>query len=404
MQKMKVIKSGFRTAWTHKVRSFFMVVCVIIGIAALTVIISLGRGTEQKITAQIHKLMSPNSLMIISGSGKLEPNKPVNVSAGLKLSDVEDAVQQIQNITDWDAILRTPDREAQANGSSTRIDVSGHTPSAEEVLNLEITAGRFFSSAENRSLARVAVIAPHVRQKLFGALDPVGQAIRIDNIPFQVVGVIGSRGMDPHGIDKDNEILVPLNTVMRSVVNVNYVQFVKIVVADEKQVVSTSEHIRQILREKHSLNQNEDDDFMIITPIRAKEIIDSALRIFNLYLPLLAIVSLIVGGIVIVNLMLLSVNERTEEIGLRKAVGARSKDIELQFLIETSAITLSSGLIGMLLGSLVFMFVASRMDIPPTISWSAVVLCFAVSSFLGIAAGYLPAKRAANLSPIESLR
>jgi putative ABC transport system permease protein len=404
MLKMRIIRSGFRTAWTHKVRSFFMVLSVMVGIAALTVIISLGRGTEQKITAQVQKFLSSNTIMIISGGGKLEPNRPVSVTAKLKLTDIEEIVQLIPNIIDWDAVQRVPDKEAQAGGNATRVDISGHTPSAENVMNLEITSGRFFSDAENLSLARVAVLAPHVRQKLFGVLDPIGQMIKIDNIPFQIIGVIGRRGMDPHGIDKDNEVLVPLNTVMRRVVNLDYIQFAKILIGDEKQMHFISEQITHSLREKHSLNQNEADDFMVITPIKAKEIINQALRIFNVYLPLLAVVSLIVGGIVIVNLMLLSVNERVKEIGLRKAVGARSTDIAMQFLIEASAITILSGVAGMIAGSFIFMYVARMMDIPPVISWPALVMCSAASVVMGIAAGYLPAKKAARLSPIESLR
>jgi putative ABC transport system permease protein len=158
------------------------------------------------------------------------------------------------------------------------------------------------------------------------------------------------------------------------------------------------------LRERHSIHEHEADDFMVVTPVRVKEIINQASRMFNVYLPLLALVSLLVGGIVVVNLMLISVNERVKEIGLRKAVGAKSMDIAVQFLIEASSMTIVSGLAGMIFGVLIFTYIAKLMNVPSVISWSALMMCFLISTVVGIAAGYFPAKKAASLSPIESLR
>jgi putative ABC transport system permease protein len=404
MLTMRIVKSGFRTAWTHKMRSLFMVGSVMIGIAALTVIISLGKGTEKKITAQVQKFFSSNTIMVVSGGGKLEPNRPVSITGTMKIEDVEDVAQQIPNISDWDAVQRIPDKIAEANGTNTSVDISGQTPAAETVWNITLTTGRFFSDAENRALARVALLGPHVRQKLFGNSDPVGQMIKIENIPFQIIGVLGERGMDPHGIDKDNEVLVPLNTAMHRVVNLDVVLFAKFLISDEQHLDASAAQIKHFLREKHSLGANEADDFMVITPVRVKEIINQATRMFNVYLPLLAVVSLLVGGIVVVNLMLLSVNERVKEIGLRKAVGAKSKDIAMQFLIEASSITVVSGVLGMALGVFVFPSIAATMNVPPTISWSALIICSVTSTIVGIAAGYFPAKKAAQLTPINALR
>lgn len=404
MVKIRIVQSGFRTAWTHKVRALFMILSIMIGIAALTIIISLGKGTEEKIMAQVRKFFSPKTVMVVSGGGRMEPNRPVTFSGNLKLNDVEEIVQQIGDITDFDAILPVPGKEAQANGNNTLVDIVGHTPAAEIVHNLVIAEGRFFGEAENRALARVAVITPRARERLFGASDPIGQTIRIDNVPFQVIGVIGPRGMDPHGTDKDNEILIPLNTVLRRVANVDYVMLAKFLVHDERQTNAAAEQIKSILRERHSINPSEDDDFQVITPVRVKELIDNATRTFNLYLPLLAFVALLVGSIVVVNLMLISVNERVKEIGLRKAVGARSSDIAVQFLIEASSVTIVSGAAGIVIGILLLTQIVKFMNLPFTISWSAVLICSIVSIIIGIAAGYFPAKKAAGLSPIESLR
>jgi putative ABC transport system permease protein len=404
MLKMRIVRSGFRTAWTHKLRAMFMILSVMIGIAALTVIISLGKGTEEKIMAHVQKFFSANTIMVMGGAGRLEPNRPIPVSGTLKLADVEEIAQQVESVIDWDAVQRAPEKEAKANGNNTIVDIVGHTPAAENVLNLEIAEGRFFSDAENRSLARMAVVAPRAREKLFGASDPIGQQIKVDNIPFQVIGTLGPRGLDPHGMDQDNQILVPLNTVLRRVINQEYVMLAKFLISDERQVNTSAEQITRILRERHSINANEDDDFMVITPVRVKEIIHEVTKTFNLYLPILAVVALLVGGIVVVNLMLISVNERVKEIGLRKAVGAKSKDIAMQFLIEASSITIFSGLAGIIVGILLLAKITKLMNVPFTISWSALLACCAISALMGIAAGFFPAKKAASLSPVESLR
>ncbi|MBI5474446.1 MAG: ABC transporter permease [Ignavibacteriae bacterium] len=404
MLKLRMIQSGFRTAWTHKVRAIFMILSVMIGIAAMTIVLSLGKGTEQKILSQVQKFFSARTIMLVSGGGRMEPNRPVSFAGNLKLHDVEEVAQQLADITEWDAILPVPGKEAQASGNSTPVDIVGHTPSAEVVHNFVMVQGRFFSETENRALARVAVITPHVRERLFGATDPIGQMIRIDNVPFQIIGLIGPRGMDPHGTDKDNEVLIPLNTVLRRVANVDYVMLAKFQTSNEQRLNETAERIRSIVRERHSIHQNEEDDFMIITPVRVNELIGNATRIFNLYLPLVAFVSLLVGAIVVVNLMLISVSERVKEIGLRKAVGATSRDIALQLLIEASSITIVSGLAGIVVGVLLLTQIVKLMSLPFTVSWSAVILCFIISALVGIAAGYVPARKAAGLTPVESLR
>ena len=381
-----------------------MILSVMIGIAALTVIISLGKGTEEKILSQVKKFFSSNTIMIVAGGGRMEPNRPIAFSGSLKLDDIQEIVQRIESITEWDAMLPSAGKESQANGNNVLVDLVGHMPSAESVHNFTVTEGRFFSETENRSLARVAVITPHARERLLGTSDPIGQMIKIDNVPFQVVGVIGPRGMDPHGTDKDNEILVPLNTMLRRVVNLDYIMLAKFKTSSDAVVETTAEQIKTILRERHSINQNEGDDFMVMTPIKVKELIANVTRTFNLYLPLLSLVSLLVGGIVIVNLMLISVNERVKEIGLRKAVGATSNDIAMQFLIEASSITVVSGIVGIVVGILLLTQIVKFMNVPFTISWGAVAACSVISALLGIAAGYFPAKRAASLSPIDSLR
>lgn len=408
MQLQRIVKSGFKTMWAHKLRALFMFLSVIIGIASLTIIISLGKGTEEKIMGQVQKLFSANTIMVVAGQGRMEGNQQRTSGAALqnlKLEDFEEIAERVDNVIEWDAIQIAPDREVSYDGKNSIAIISGQTTSAESVWNIEVVKGRFFDDAENKNLSRVALIAPNIVKELFGNSDPVGQQIRVDNVPFQVIGVIGPRGMDPHGIDKDSEIIVPINTLLRRVVNLDYLMMGKLLTADKSIIPSTAEEVAQILRERHSIVSKEDDDFMIVTPTMVGAMIKDATKMFNLYLPLVAAISLIVGSIVVANLMLISVNERVKEIGLRKAVGAKSKDILAQFLIESSSITILSGVIGIITGLVLLSQIGPRFfDIPFSISWSVLIICFVISTLIGIASGFFPAKRAAKLEPVEALR
>ena len=403
MFQTRIIVSGLKAAWSHKLRAILMVVSVIIGIAALLVVISLGKGTEEKLMSQIRKLFGPNTVMVVAGAGRIGGNHGP-ASANLKMADVEDISRRVSDVVERDAVQIAPDKQANHDGKHTIVTVSGQTAAAVAVWNLNVTQGRFFSEAENQSLSRVAVIAPNVRKALFGDSDPIGQEVEIENVTFQVIGTVGPRGLDPHGIDMDGEVLVPLNTLLRRVVNLDYLMLAKFQIAREDEAGQAAGQIRQILRERHGLNQNEEDDFIVVTPLLVQKMIKDATRMFTLYLPILSVVALLVGSIVVANLMLISVSERKMEIGLRKAVGATSRDIQVQFLVEASSITVLSGAIGMLLGLLVLSQVGPRINVPFVVSWPGVFLCFVLSTLVGIAAGVLPARKASLLQPVETLR
>lgn len=404
MKILRIIKSGYKSLLTHNLRAVFMILSVMIGIAALTVIISLGKGTEAKIMGQVKKLFSSNTILIVSGKGKIDMgHNNSGQTANLRLSDFEEIKSRISEVTDWDAGQVSPDRQVSYEGKNTIAMISGQTPASETVWNIDVINGRYFTEAENRNLSRVAVIAPNVTKELFGDKNPIGEEIRVDNIPFQVIGLIAKRGMDPHGIDKDSEILIPLNTLLRRVVNLDYLMLGKILVADEKNVNSVAADVKNILRERHGLTGNDENDFMIITPTMVTEMIKNSTKVFNTYLPLIALISLIVGSLVISNLMLLSVNERRKEIGLRKAVGAKTGNILFQFLLEASAITIFSGILGIVVGLFILSFIYPKMNTPFTISWGTLIVCFIISTLIGIVSGYLPAKKAANLKPVDAL-
>jgi putative ABC transport system permease protein len=405
MIKVRIIKSGFKIARTHKLRAFFMVLSVMIGIAALTIIISIGNGTQQKVISRMQKLFSSNTIMVVSGAARMQGMQAhMSPTTTLKVSDIEDITARTCNILNWDAVQMSLDKSAIFNGQNAIVNVYGQMPSAESVWNLDVTEGRFFTEAENTGLSRVAVIAPNVQKELFGNSDPINQQIEIEGIPFQVIGMIGPRGIDPHGINQDDEIIIPLNTLLKRILNGNYLMLAKLLVSEKSSINSTAVQITQIIRERHNINANENDDFMVVTPDAVKAMIQKANKMFNIYLPIISIVSLIVGCIVIINLMLLSVNERVKEIGLRKALGAKSKDILYQFLIESTSITISGGIFGIVIGLLLVSQITKMMHIPFIISWSAITGCFITSSIIGITAGILPAKKAAGMQPVNALK
>jgi putative ABC transport system permease protein len=405
MIKTRTFKSGFKSAWSHKLRLFFMILCVMIGIAGLTLVISIGKATQEQVMSRVKKMFASNTIMVVSGAARMQGTMVHRDAATtLKVSDIEDIARRDGNILNWDAVEMTVGRQATFGGQNMTVNIHGHMPSAVSVWNLVITEGRFFTEAENQGLARVALLAPNIRKELFGNSDAVGKMIEIDGSPFRVVGTIGPRGLDPHGMDQDSQIIMPVNTLLRRVLNQDYITFGKFLVADRSSIKSTAKQMTQIMRERHQLNPGENDDFTVITPEAVSEMIRSGNKMFNLYLPVISVVFLIIGGIAVVNLMLLSVSERVKEVGLRKALGAKSRDIRDQFLIEASSITLFGGFVGVIVGLLLLVQLTKMMKVPFMISWTTVIVCFLISTLLGITAGVVPAKRAAKLQPAESLR
>jgi putative ABC transport system permease protein len=398
----RIVKSGFRVALAHKLRATLMVLGITIGIASLTLVISLGRGTEERLMSRVRTLIGSNTIMIVAGKPRLESNQRVTGSlATLSVEDIAEIGREVAEVVVWDAVQISPGREVSYTGKRSIATISGHMPSGQRVWNISVTDGRFFTDGENRNLSRVALLAPNVARELFGSSSPIGEQILVGNVPLEVIGVIGPRGMDPHGIDKDSEILVPLNTVLRRIVNLDYVTMGKLLVADEKLIPQTADEVSRLLRQRHGSGAG--DDFMIVTPTMANAMVKQAARIFTVYLPLVAGVSLLVGCLVIANLMLIAVNERRSEIGLRKAVGAKSRDILSQFLIESTTITAGSGVLGIAIGLIAFSLISPRMDVPFSISWGVLTVCFFTSLLAGVLSGFLPARKAARLQPVEAL-
>jgi putative ABC transport system permease protein len=405
MKNRRIIISGFLVMGRYKMRTFFMMVGIIIGITALTLILSVGKGTEKKVMDNIETMFSANSILISAVSGQMRGGPHSGGPTTMFTVDDLDVLQEeISNIDLWDTLQVLPAREVKYLENSDNIRVIGHSERADRVWNIGVTRGELFDSDAVLTSARVALIGTHAVDTLFGETDPIGEQIRIGNVPFRIIGILKERGVDLHGWDRDNEILVPYTTALRRLMNIDYIQTAKLLVKDHRKMERTVERITVILRERHALAENVPDDFSIFTPVLVQEMVSSANRIFNLFLPLIAGISLLVGGVIVANLMLISVSERNSEIGLRKAVGARSKDIQLQFLTETTFITLMGGLIGIVLGLAGTQLVSAVMELPVTLSWQALALGVIFSTLVGLIAGIFPARRAASLQPVESLR
>ena len=405
MNNGKIVKSGFRVMKRYKLRTFFMMLGMIIGITALTLILSLGKGTRQQLMDKVERVISASNILLSAGGGEMRGGPGSGgPTTTLMLEDLSELREQIPNIENYDPMQMIVSRAVKYKEKSLDLRIMGNSPQAEELWDRGVLSGSFFTEAHMKQRARVALVGTVVVKELFHGIDPVGEHIRIGNVPFRVIGVLEPMGIDPHGLDRDNEITVPITTVMRRLMNVDYIMAAKLQLADKSKMEETAAQIVQVLRERHHITPEEPDDFTVITPEKVKRIIARMNNLFSLLLPLIAGISLLAGGVVVAALMLITVNERTGEIGLRKAVGARAKDILLQFIAETAVITITGGLTGFLLGTLGVQVLVAKMKLPTIVPWEAFILGLVFSAVVGMAAGIIPARRAASLDPVETLR
>ncbi len=405
MRTRRIFRSSFRIMARHKLRTSFMMLGILVGIAALTLIFAIGRGTQEKVMANIERVFDASSIMITAGGNRMMggPQTEGQVTT-LTLGDLAAIAEELPEIKAWDPMQVMPAREVRYRDRSANLRVLGQSPSSEVVWNRTVVSGRFFDDDDMAGSARVALIGQAVVDELFADSDPIDQQIRISNVPFRVIGVLELVGPDPHGMNRDLEIQVPITTAMRRMLNVDYIVSGKFLVHDAATVERVADRIGEILRQRHNLAEGEPDDFSIMTPVEVKEMLQQALRVFNLFLPILTGLSLVVSGVIVANLMLIAVNERTGEIGLRKAVGAKSKDILFQFLMETVVITVAGGIVGIVVGIGGIRAMAGMMNIPVAIPVIALVLGIVVPSVVGLVAGVIPARRAAALQPVEALQ
>lgn len=404
MKTSKVLKVAFKGLGRNKLRTFLMMIGIVIGITALTVVVSAGLGAQGRVMERVKKF-GLESMMVFAGAGR-EIGQPTSGAPAttLTLEDAETIKQEIKTVADVAPFARKGQVEAKYQDQSTNTTVFGITPSWAPVWDWDASAGDFITDEDVASLARVCVIGQTVQEELFGSANPLGERLYIGNIQFEIKGVMQAKGTSPAGGDMDNRIYIPLSTLMRRVANLDYISAIKIRLTTSENMKETVASIQSLLRERHNLASGTPDDFTITTPTEVTKMAEKVAGTFNMFLSLVAAISLIAGGVVVANIMLISVNERRKEIGLRKAVGAQHKDIMLQFLYEATVITLIGGVIGIVLGVIGSNVLEALTQMPTAISWEIVLLGVMSSSFVGIVAGLQPAKKAAAMQPVEALR
>ncbi len=413
MTTQDLFEETYSAVTVNKVRSGLTMLGIVIGIASVIAMVSIGQGTQATISASINSL-GANLIIVTPGAQRAIGS---TVSAGLGSShtltpdDADAIATQVQNV---EAVAPSVTAREQVvyEGENTNVSVLGTVSSYPQVRNVQIAQGSFISDTDNTDANRVAVIGPTVLQSLWNPSgnatatpdQAIGQTIRIDGDDFTVIGVTVSKGGSGF-TNQDNMIYVPLLTAQRYFTgDTSYVTEVDIEAATQQSMTQVQNDITNLLLERHNIADPTEADFTVLNQADIVQTASSVTNTFTLLLASIAAISLLVGGIGIMNMMLTTVTERTREIGLRKAIGAKKGDITLQFLGESVMLTFTGGLIGVVLGWLISVGISTFAGISTTVSIPYVLLAFGVSAAIGIIFGYYPAKRAASLSPIEALR
>ena len=394
---------ALRALRRNKMRSALTALGIIIGVASVVAMVAVGNGAQARITSQVAAL-GQNLLTVFAGS-----RRTGGVSSGLGSAStitLADADAIGREVTDVVAISPEISTSAQAiaNGRNWSTSIVGESPDYLKIRDWKLAAGSMFTERDVRGAAKVAVIGSKTCHELFGPLNPVGQTVRVKNIPFVIIGLLESKGAGMGGQNQDDRIIIPYTTAMKRITGDRYLRSVSVQIASADRMDVAQQQITSLLRQRHRLTAGRDDDFNIFNQKEIADTVNSISLVITLLLGSIAGISLLVGGIGIMNIMLVSVTERTREIGIRIAVGAQPSAIKLQFLIEAITLSLLGGLIGVFIGIGVSRLVAIFADFKAIVSVSSIVLAFGVSFVIGVFFGFYPAQKAAALDPIDALR
>jgi putative ABC transport system permease protein len=398
---LNTIALALRGLRRNLVRSLLTMLGIVIGVAAVVTMVTLGNGTTQSVSQQIASLGS--NLLTVTPGQRGMPGSAGTTAAAFKLADAKAIEEQIHSIK---AVSPTVGKSVTvvAMAKNWATTVTGTTDAYFTTGNWTLASGRTFSDAEDRSGAAVCVLGDTVRRKLFGTANPVGSAIRVKEFTCDVIGLLRAKGQVSMGRDQDDIVLVPLRTVQRRVTGNQDISAIMVAATGSASTERVKASIEQLMRERRHIAAGETDDFNVVDTKEIAQTMTGTMNLLTALLAAVAAVSLLVGGIGIMNIMLVSITERTREIGTRLAIGALEREVLLQFLVE--AVTLSSlgGLIGLLLAAGASFGLASLMKVPFVFSAQINVLAFVFSVGVGVLFGYLPARRAAHLDPIDALR
>ncbi len=427
MHIISIAQTALKAMGANKARTSLTVLGMVIGIASVIIVYSAGEGINSLVMGQIESFGGTDLIQTeikvpsTKKGGASETQSATNLAQGvqvttLKIEDMED-ILELPNIKNAYAAVLGQEQASYGN-ELKRATIFGVSSSYLEIDKSEISSGRFFTNSEAKSLAQLAVLGIKMKEKLFGSSDPIGKSVKLRNSKFRVIGVIKERG-GVMGFDFDDLIFVPVRTLQKKVMGTNHLQMILSQVHDQSKLDETAEEMRYVVRENHDLPQptgpreswadTGKDDFRVTTMVESMEIMETVTGAITLLLLAIVAISLVVGGVGILNIMYVVVSERTSEIGLRKAVGAKYSDIMWQFLIESIFITIAGGAIGIIVGIgislLIFLGANSYgLDWKFIIPIKAFIVSIGFSAFFGIGFGIYPARKAAKLEPVEALR
>ncbi len=387
----------------NKMRSILTMLGVVIGVAAVITMLALAGGAKARMMNQI-KQMGTNVLTVMANRSR---RGGITGSSGsrqsLTLSDAEAIADQCSSVVGV-APEVSSNAQIKYRNQNTNTSVLGTTSDYPSVRNYRIREGEFFTDRDVRAVRKLAVIGPTTAENLFGGSSPVGKAISIQGTRFTVIGVTAEKGMAGGFRDPDDQIIIPVTTAMRRMFGLEYVRAINVQAAGMELMEQAEMEITALLRKRHRLADNTEDDFIIRSQAEIIDMANETSGVFTLLLGGIASVSLLVGGIGIMNIMLVSVTERTREIGIRIAVGARGRDIQIQFLVEAMVLSMLGGIVGILLGMLGAFLIKSFSTIAASVSMASIILSFGFAALVGIFFGFYPARTASRLDPIEALR
>lgn len=406
MNIFKLLSLAWKALLRNKIRTALTMLGIIIGVGAVITMVSIGEGSKQSIRSQLSGMGSnmitirPFSNSTVGGGARLGSSG----SQSLKTQDATSIEKQATYITDVSPAVSTRGQAINA-AQNWPTSLQGVSPSYLNIRDWKLQKGISFTEEDVISSSKVCLLGQTVSDNIFvGGEDPIGKIIRFNKTPFKVIGVLEKKGENTFGQDQDDIILAPYTTVQKRILAINYIQNIYASAIDENSSDAATKEVTEILRANHNLKTTEEDDFSVRTQAELISTMSSTSQLLTVLLTAIAAISLLVGGIGIMNIMYVSVTERTKEIGLRMAIGARGVDILLQFLTEAILISITGGIIGVVLGISAAKLVTTFLSWPTLVSQSSVILSFAICTVTGVFFGYYPAQKASRLDPIEALR
>jgi putative ABC transport system permease protein len=405
MTLLMIIRVAFRALVRNKMRAALTMLGIIIGVSAVIAMVSIGQGASASVQAQIESI-GTNLLFVSAGAQNVGGVRSGTGDSGTNTLTVEDLEAIRREVPSVSMVTPSVNARSQlvAGNMNWNTSLQGVSEQYPEIRKWNVQTGAFFTDADVRSAARVIVIGQSIADNLFPGMDAVGQTLRVANLPFRVVGVMTAKGQDQQGRDQDDTAFAPYTTVQKKVLGNTTVRIAYVSAVSQDATYTAQSQIGELLRQRHKLTPNEPDDFTVRNMTDVAEAANETSKTMTILLACIAGVSLLVGGIGIMNIMLVSVTERTREIGIRMAIGARSSAVRSQFLIESIVLSLTGGTVGIILGVGLSLAIPAMLGWPTLVSMMAIVGSVIFSVAVGVFFGYYPARKAAALDPIEALR